>query len=49
MIEVFSQGTDNLKNLRFESLYFGDEENVHISFLARLGIKLWLEEDGDFK
>ena len=43
-IEVFSQGT---KNLRCETLYIGDYEYVRISNFAVLGIKLWLEEDGD--
>ena len=45
--EVFSQGTDDSKNLRCESLYIGDYEYVNISNFAVLGIKLWLEEDGD--
>ena len=46
-IEVFSQGTDDSKNLRCETLYNGDYEYVNISSFAVLGIKLWLEEDGD--
>ena len=45
--EVFSQGTDDSKNLRCESLYNGNYEYVNISSFAVLGIKLWLEEDGD--
>ena len=45
-IEVFSQGTDNFKNLRYEALYIGDYEFVNISSFAVLGMKLWLEEDG---
>ena len=48
-IEVFSQGTDDSKNLRRETLYIGDYEYVNISSFAVLGIKLWLEEDGDLK
>ena len=46
-IEVFSQGTDDPKNLRRETLYNGDYEYVSISSFSVLGIKLWLEEDGD--
>ena len=46
-IEVFSQGTDDSKNLRCETLYIGDYEYVNISSFAVLGIKLWLEEDDD--
>ena len=46
-IEVFSQGTDESKNLRCETMYIGDYEYVNISRFAVLGIKLWLEEDGD--
>ena len=48
-IEVFSQGTDDSKNLRCETLYIGDYEYVSISSFAVLGVKLWLEEDGDLK
>ena len=46
-MEVFSQGTDDSKNLRCETLNIGDYEYVNISSSAVLGIKLWLEEDGD--
>ena len=46
-IEVFSPGTDGSKNMRRETLYIGDYEYVNISSFAGLGIKLWLEEDGD--
>ena len=46
-MEVFSQGTDNSKNLRYETLYIGDHEYVNISRFAVLGTKLWQEEDGD--
>ena len=46
-IEVFSKGTDDSKNLRCETLFIGDYEYVNISSFAVLGIKLWLEEDGD--
>ena len=46
-IEVLSQGTDNSKNLRCETLYIGDYEYVIISSFAVLGIKIWLEEDGN--
>ena len=45
--EVFSQGTDNSKNLRCETLYIGNYKYVNISSFAVLGVKLWLEEDGD--
>ena len=44
----FSQETDSSKNLRCETLYIGDYEYVNVSSFAVLGIKLWLEEDGDF-
>ena len=43
----FSQGTDDSKNLICETLYIDDYEYVNISGFAVLGIKLWLEEDGD--
>ena len=46
-IQVFSQMTDDSKNLKCEILYIGDYEYVNISSFAVLGIKLWLEEDGD--
>ena len=46
-IEVFSQGTNDSKNLRCETLYIGNYEYVNISSFAVFGIKLWLEEDGD--
>ena len=45
-IEVFSQGTEDSKNLRCETLYIGNYEYVNISsFAVLLGIKLRLEED----
>ena len=47
-IEGFSQGTDDSKNLRCETLYIGNYEYVNISSFTMLSIKLWLEEDGDF-
>ena len=47
-IEVFSQGTNDSENLRCEILYIGYYENVNIFSFAVLGIKLWVEEDGDF-
>ena len=46
-IEVFSQGTDDSRNLRCGTLSIGDYEYVNISSFAVLGIKSWLEEDGD--
>ena len=45
-LEVFSQGTDDSKNLRRETLYIGDYEYVNICSFAVLDIKLWLKEDG---
>ena len=45
IIEIFSQGTDDSKTLRCE--YIADYECVNISSFAVLGIKLWLEEDGN--
>ena len=47
MVEVFSQGTDDSKNLKCETLHIGVYEYVNISSFAVLGIKLWPEEDGD--
>ena len=46
-IGVFSQKTYESKNLRCETLYFGDYEYVNISSFAVLRVKLWLEEGGD--
>ena len=45
--EVLSPGVDDSKNLSCKSLHIGDYEYVNISSSAVLGIKLWLEEDGD--
>ena len=45
-IYVFSQGTDDSKNVRCETLHIGDDEYVSISSFAVLGIKLWLEKNG---
>ena len=46
-VEVFSQGMDHSKNLKCETLNIGNYEYVNISSFAVLGIKLWVEEDGD--
>ena len=46
-IKVFSQGTDDSKNIRCETVYIGDKECVNIFSFDVVGIKLWLEEDGD--
>ena len=47
-IEVFSQWTDDSKNLRCETLSIGNyAEYVNISSFVVLVTKLWLEEDGD--
>ena len=46
-IELFSQGTDESKNLRCETLYIANYEYVNISRFAVLDIELRLEEDGD--
>ena len=46
-IEVFSQETDDSKNLRYQPPYIAGYENVNISSFAVLDIKLWLEEGGD--
>ena len=46
-MEVFSQGTDDSKNLRCETLYIGNDECVKICSFAVLGIKLLLEENDD--
>ena len=45
--KIFSQGTADSKQLRCETLYVGNYEYVNISGFAVLGVKLWLEEDGD--
>ena len=47
-MDVFSQGTNDLKNLRYETLYIADYKYVNISSFAVLDIELWLEKDGDF-
>ena len=46
-IEVFSQGTDDSKHLRYETLYIADCEDINITSFAVLVIMLWLEEDSD--
>ena len=46
-MEAFSYGTDDSKNLRCETLCIGDYVYVNIPSFPVLGIKLWLEEDGD--
>ena len=46
-IELFSQGMDESKNLRCETLYIANYEYVNISRFAVLDIELWLEEDGE--
>ena len=55
-LNVKSQWTKNRgfmpsdpKYLRCETLYIGDYEYVNISIFAVLGIKPWLEEDGNLK
>ena len=48
-MDVFSHGTDDSKNLICQTLYIADYEPVNISSFAVLGIKLWLEEDGNLK
>ena len=45
--ENFSQGTNDSKNLRYETLYIGDNKYVNISSFIVLDIKLRLEENGD--
>ena len=46
-IEVFSQGSDDSKSLRCETLRIADYEYVNISSFAVLDIKLWLKEDSN--
>ena len=46
-LNKISQETDDSKNLRCETLYIGNYKYVNISKFAVLGIKIWLEEDGD--
>ena len=43
-VEVFSQGTDDPKNLRCEALCIGNYKYVNISHFAVLGIKLLLKK-----
>ena len=45
-LRFFSQGTDDSRNLRCETLYIEDY-HANISSFAVLEIKLWLEEDSD--
>ena len=40
--------THDSENLRCETLYIGNYENVNVSIFAVLSIKLSLEEDSDF-
>ena len=49
IIDAFSQGTDESKNLRCETLYVAHHKYVNISSFVVLDIKLWLEEDGKLK
>ena len=44
--DIFSQGTDDAKTFRRETLYTADYEYVNIPSFAVVDIKLWLEEDG---
>ena len=46
-IEILSQGTHDLKNLKCETLYIVNYEYVNISSFSVLDIKLSREEDGD--
>ena len=41
------KGLTTPKKMRYDTLYISDYEYVNISSFAVLGIKLWLEEDGD--
>ena len=45
--KVFSQGTDDSKNLRCKALYIADYEYLSITSRAVLDIKLWLEKNSD--
>ena len=42
-IEFFSQGTEDSKNFRCETLSIADYEYINISSFAGLDITLWLE------
>ena len=46
-VKVFSQGTDDSKSLKYETLYIADYEYINITSFAVSDIKLWLEEDSD--
>ena len=45
-IEIFSQGTNDSKNLRYKTPYIADYDYASIFGFPVLNIKLWLEEDG---
>ena len=44
-MEIFSQGSDESKNLSCETLYIANYKFANTSSFAMLDIKLWLEED----
>ena len=46
-IKFYSHGTDDSENLTHESLLTTDDNNVKLSTLTVLHIKLWLKEDND--
>ena len=46
-VKAFSQGTDDSKNLKRETLYIVKGNYVNISSFAVLDIKLWLEKDSE--
>ena len=45
--EVFSEGTDDSKNLKCETLYIADYEYVNIASFAVSDVKVWFEGDSD--
>ena len=45
--ELFSQGTYDSQNLRYETQVIADYEYVKISRIAVMDIKLWMKKDLD--
>ena len=47
--ELFSKGTYDSQNLRYETVIIADYEYVKISSIAVMDIKLWMTEDLDLQ
>ena len=46
-VKLFSQGTSDAQNLRYETLAAANYEYVKISSFAMLDMKFWMNEDDD--